>query len=85
MASFSDIKSVDGLLGYAPIDPDAPKHQPLELSVDDRHVRRQCRRRRFLTAFAISAFIWLAAHAIFRSNLFKSCFHGKHKYLKVCN
>ena len=85
MASFSDMKSVNGLLGYAPINPDAPKHQPLELTLDDRHVRRQRRRRRFLTAFAVSALIWLAVHATFRSNMFKSCFHGRPKHLKVCN
>ena len=89
MASFSDMKSVDGLLGYAPINPDgpsfAPKHQPLELSVDDRCARRQRRCRRFLTAFAVSAFIWLAAHAIFRSHAFKSCFHGKQEHMEVCN
>ncbi|KIM36769.1 hypothetical protein M413DRAFT_13744 [Hebeloma cylindrosporum] len=86
MASLSDMKSVDGLPGYAPINPDgpsfAPKHQPLELGVDDRHARRQRRRRRFLRVFAVSAFLWMAAHALFRSNMFKSCFHGKHKQLE---
>jgi hypothetical protein len=88
MANMSDTKSVDGLLSYFPNNPNSPSfasnHEPLEeLSLDHRLARRQRRRRRFLRAFFIIVFVWLAAHAIFRTKAFKSCFHGKYKHLKV--
>lgn len=90
MASFNDMKSVDEPLGYAPINPDgpsfAPKHQPLELGVDNRHARRERLDLSSWAAVAVyTALVWLAARGIYQSNVFTYCFHGKQMDMKVCN